>query len=53
MKNGMLLCIRTNIKKKIYIPVKIRHYKTTMRPAVTYGAETWTVTNRAEKMLMT
>ena len=33
--------------------VKIRLYKTIIRPAVTYGAETWTMTNIVEKMLMT
>ena len=33
--------------------IKIRLYKTIIRPAVTYGAETWTVTSRIEKMLMT
>ena len=49
----MLLYIRTNIKKKVYIPVKTRLYKTIIRPAVRYGAETWTVTSRIEKMLMT
>jgi len=33
--------------------IKIRLYKTNIRPAVTYGAETWTLTNKTEKMLMT
>ena len=33
--------------------IKICLYKTIIRPAVTYGAETWTVTNKIEKMLMT
>jgi len=28
-------------------------YKTIIRPTVTHGAETWTVTNKIEKMLMT
>jgi hypothetical protein len=32
--------------------IKIRLYKTIIRPAVTYGAGTWTGTNRTEKMLM-
>jgi hypothetical protein len=51
----MLLCIRTNIKKKIHISqsIKIRLYKTTIRPAVIYGAETWTLRSKIEKMLMT
>jgi hypothetical protein len=30
-----------------------KYLETIIRPAVTYGAETWTVTNRTEKMLMT
>jgi hypothetical protein len=29
------------------------HYKTIIRPVVTYGAETWTLTSKMEKMLMT
>jgi hypothetical protein len=33
--------------------IKIRLYKTIIRPAVTYGAETWTLTSKIEKMLMT
>ena len=33
--------------------IKIRLYKTIIRPTVIYGAETWTVTSRIEKMLMT
>ena len=28
-------------------------YKTVIRPVVTYGAETWTLTSKMEKMLMT
>ena len=31
----------------------IRLHKTIIRPAVTYGAETWTLTSTVEKMLMT
>jgi hypothetical protein len=50
----MLLCIRTNIKKKIYIQsIKIHLYKTIIRPVVIYGAEAWTLTNKNEKILMT
>jgi len=33
--------------------IKIRLCKTIIRPAVTYGAETWTLTSTVEKMLMT
>ena len=33
--------------------IKICLYKTIIRPALTYGAETWTLTSRIEKMLMT
>jgi hypothetical protein len=33
--------------------IQIRLYKTITRPTVTYGAETWTLTNKIEKMLMT
>jgi hypothetical protein len=33
--------------------IKIRLYKTIIRPTVIYGAETWTVTSRIENMLMT
>jgi len=36
----MLLCTGNNIKKKIDIPVKIRLYKTIIRPVVTHGADT-------------
>ena len=32
---------------------KIRLYKTIIRPAMTYGAETWTLTSKTEKKLMT
>jgi hypothetical protein len=33
--------------------IKIRLYKTIIGPAVTYGAESWTLTSKTEKMLMT
>jgi hypothetical protein len=33
--------------------IKIYLYKTIIRPVVTYGAETWTLTSKMEKMLMT
>jgi len=40
-------------RRSISQSIKIRLYKTIIRPAVTYGAQTWTVTNKTEKMLMT
>jgi hypothetical protein len=40
-------------RRSISKSIKIHLYKTIIRPAVTYGAETWTVTNKIEKMLMT
>jgi hypothetical protein len=40
-------------RRSISQSIKIRLYKAIIRPAVTYGAETWTVTNKIEKMLMT
>jgi len=36
-------------RKSISQSIKIRLYKTIIRPAVTYGAETWTLTNKTEK----
>jgi hypothetical protein len=40
-------------RRSISQTIKIRLYKTIIRPAVTQGTETWTVTNITEKMLMT
>jgi hypothetical protein len=33
--------------------IKVRLYKTLIRPIVTYGAETWTLTEKMGKLLMT
>ena len=41
------------IKRSISQSIKIRLYKTVIREIVTYRTETWTLTNTAEKMLMT
>ena len=50
----MLLCTKNNIKRRsISQSIKIRLYKTIIRPAVTYAAEKWTLTNKREKMLKT
>ena len=40
-------------RRSISQSIKIHLYKTIQRPAVTYGAETWTLTSKIEKMLMT
>jgi hypothetical protein len=40
-------------RRSISQSIKIRLYKTIIRPAVTYGAETWTLTSKTEKRLMT
>jgi hypothetical protein len=40
-------------RRSISQSIKIRLYKTIIRPAVIYGAEGWTVTDRNGKMLMT
>ena len=40
-------------RRSISQSLKIRLSKTTIRPVVTYGAETWTLTSKMEKMLMT
>jgi hypothetical protein len=43
------------ILKKRYISqsIKVRLYKTVIRPIVTYGVETWTSTEKMGKLLMT
>jgi len=40
-------------RRSISQSIKIQLYKTIIRSAVTYGAETWTLTSKTEKMLMT
>jgi hypothetical protein len=40
-------------RRSISQSIKIRLYKTIIRPAVTCGAETWTLTSKIKKMLMT
>jgi len=40
-------------RRSISQSVKIRLYKTIIRPTVIYGADTWIVTSKIEKMLMT
>jgi hypothetical protein len=40
-------------RRSISQAIKVRLHKTIIRPAVTYRSETWTVTNKNEKMLMT
>jgi hypothetical protein len=37
------------LKRSIFQSIKIRLYKTIIRPAVAYGAETWTLTSKIEK----
>ena len=39
-------------KRNIKQSIKIRLYKTVIRPAVIYGAETWTLTSKTKKRLM-
>jgi len=40
-------------RRSISQSIKICLYKTIIRPTVVYGAETWTLTSKIEKMLMT
>jgi hypothetical protein len=40
-------------RRSISQSIKIHLYKTIIRPTVIHGAETWTVTSKIEKMLMT
>jgi len=40
-------------RRSISQSIKIRLHKTIIRPIVIYGAETWTVTSKIEKILMT
>jgi hypothetical protein len=51
--NVCYYALGTILKRSISQSIKIRLYKTIVRPVVTYGAETWTVTSKVEKMLMT
>jgi hypothetical protein len=41
------------LRRSVFQSIKINLYKTIIRPAVSYGAETWTLTNKNEEMLMT
>jgi len=40
-------------RRSISQTIKIHLYKTIIRPSVIYGAETWSLTSKIEKMLMT
>jgi hypothetical protein len=52
--NKCYYALGTILKRKLISQsIKICLYKTIIRPVVTYGAETWTVTSKMEKMLMT
>jgi hypothetical protein len=50
-------CLRAldNVLKAKYITkkIKIRIYKTIIKPVVTYGSEVWTITDRIASILMT
>jgi hypothetical protein len=48
-----LVIYSPSLKRSISQSIKIRLYRTVIRPAVTYGAETWILANKTEKMLMT
>ena len=39
-------------RRSISQSIKVRRYKTIIRPAVTYGAETWTLTSKIEKKML-
>jgi hypothetical protein len=51
--NKCYYALGTLLKRLISQSIKIRLYKTIIRSVVTYGAETWTLTSKMEKMLMT
>ena len=52
--NKCYYALRTISKRRsISQSIKIRLYKTIIRPVVTYGAETWTLTSKRGKMLIT
>jgi hypothetical protein len=40
-------------KRSISLSIKIHLYKTVIRPTVIYGAQTWSLANKTENMLMT
>jgi hypothetical protein len=50
----MLPCTRPFTEEKIYTTQELRVglYKTIIRHIVTYGAKSWTLTNKMERVLM-